>query len=98
MKIKMCRCKWSGLIRPTDGPIQIKETRMPGKDVLVARLTGAVNAKVAVVKHNGKFYFKGPKELGGITEVPADYLTDAMNYKVWELNHERTNNKKKKQA
>jgi hypothetical protein len=88
MKIRMCRCKLSGLIRPTDGPIRIKKTRIPAPDVLVARLSGRVNAKVAVVKIGRKFYFKGPKVMGGICEVPAEYLTDALNYKVWESNHE----------
>lgn len=97
MKFKMCRCKWSGLVRPTEGPIKIKQTRILSPDVMVAKLGGAVNAKVAIVKHEGKFYFKGPAALGGITEVPADYLTDAVNYKVWELNHQMTK-KKKKQA
>ena len=97
MKFKICRCKWSGLTRPVEGPIKIKETRVPSPDVLVAKLSGSVNAQVAIVKHQGKFYFKGPEKLGGLCEVPADYLTDAINYKVWELNHE-LQMKKKKQA
>lgn len=87
MKIKMCRCLWSGLIRPK-GPIQIKETRIVSPDVMVGKISGKVSGKVAVVKVKNKFYFKGPKALGGICEVPADHLTDAMNYKVWELNSE----------
>lgn len=86
MKMKMCRCLWSGLVRP-EGAIKIKETRVLAPDVMVAKLSGKVNAKVAVVKVKNKFYFKGPKALGGICEVPADHLTDAINYRVWELNN-----------
>jgi hypothetical protein len=86
MKIKMCRCLWSGLVRP-EGAIKIKKTRVLAPDVLVAKLSGRVNAKVAVVQVKDKFYFKGPKALGGICEVPADHLTDAINYRIWELNH-----------
>lgn len=88
MKMKLCRCLWSGLIRPTDGPIKIKQTRVLAPDVLVARLGGKENAKVHVVELGGKFYFKGPKSMGGITEVPADHLVDAVNYRVWEMNKE----------
>jgi hypothetical protein len=71
-----------------EGPIRIKKTRLPGPDVLVARLSGRVNAKVSVVKIGRKFYFKGPKAMGGICEVPADHLVDALNYKIWESNLE----------
>lgn len=88
MKIKMCRCLWSGLVRP-EGPIKIKQTRTLSPDVMVAKLSGSVNAKVAVVKVKGKFFFKGPKSLGGTCEVPADHLTDAINYHVWELNQKK---------
>jgi len=90
MKMKMCKCKWSALIRP-EGPIKIKTTRTAcskpanAPDVLVAKLGGAVNAEVTVVKHKGKFFFKGPEKLGGLEQVPADSLTDCLNYKVWEL-------------
>jgi len=91
VKIKMCTCKWGGLTRP-EGPIKIEKTELinsdPAKpaDILVAHLSGAVNAKVAVTKEKGKYFFKAPQELGGkVCEVPADSLTDAVNYKVWEL-------------
>lgn len=83
----MCSCKWGGLTRP-EGPVKIEESKLynsnPAKapDILVAKLSGAVNATVAVVKERGKFFFKGP---GGIEVVPADSLTDAVNYKAWEL-------------
>jgi hypothetical protein len=89
VKFKMCTCKWSSLVRP-EGPIKITKTEVlsskPGKDpdVLVARLSGAVSAKVAIVRDGNKFFFKGPKELGGTVAVPADSLTDCLNYKVWE--------------
>lgn len=94
MKMKMCKCLWSGLVRP-EGAIKIKETRVLAPDVMVAKLSGSVNAKVAVVQMKGRFYFKGPKALGGVCEVPADHLTDAINYRVWELNHGIAKNKKK---
>lgn len=87
MKIKMCSCKWGGLTRP-EGPVKIEKSELrssnPEKapDVLVAKLSGALNAEVAIVKEKGKFFFKGPS---GIEVVPADSLTDAVNYKVWEL-------------
>jgi hypothetical protein len=90
MKMSMCKCKWSALMRPK-GPIQIKATRTVSSesakapDILVAKLGGAVQAEVTVVKHKNKYYFKGPKSLGGLQEVPADSLTDCLNYKVWEL-------------
>lgn len=90
MKIRMCTCKWGSLARP-DGPLKIEKTELrssdPAKppDIMVARLSGAVNAKVAVVREKGKYFFKGPKELGGTCKVPADSLTDCLNYKVWEI-------------
>lgn len=90
MKMTMCKCKWSALMRP-EGPIKIKATRtassdpLKAPDVLVAKLGGAVRTEVTVVKHNNKYFFKGPKSLGGLQEVPADSLTDCLNYKVWEL-------------
>lgn len=56
---------------------------------MVAEMGGAVRAKVVVVKEKGKFFVKAPKELGGKVEaVPADTLTDCINYKTWEWNQE----------
>lgn len=91
MKFKMCSCKWNGGLTRPEGPVKIESTRLlhsnPGKDadILVARLSGAVNAEVRVVKTNGKYFFDAPKSLGGRQAVPADSLTDAVNYKAWEL-------------
>jgi hypothetical protein len=57
--------------------------------VMVAQLSGAVRTKVAVIEEKGKFFVKSPKELGGKVEaVPADTLTDCINYKTWEWNQE----------
>lgn len=97
MKMKMCRCKWSALVRPR-GPIKIEKTELKstdGKsnDIMVAKLGGAVRAEVAVVREGEKYYFKGPAKLGGTTEVPADSLTDAMNYRVWELGEQAAKKK-----
>lgn len=62
---------------------------MVAPDVLVADLGGAVSARVAVVKEDGKFFVKTPKELGGKVEaVHAGSLTDCINYKAWEWNKE----------
>lgn len=59
---------------------------MKAPDVLVARLGGAVHAQVAVVRHKGEHYFVAPEKLGGVQEVPADSLTDCLNWSVWDLN------------
>lgn len=94
MKFKMCSCKWNGGLTRPEGPLKIVSTRLvhsdPAKDadIMVAKLSGAVNAEVRVVKSNGKYVFDAPEALGGRKRVPADSLTDAMNYKVWELGHE----------
>lgn len=64
---------------------------MVAPDVMVAQLSGRVNARVAVVKEQGKFYVKAPKELGGngkVETVKAGSLTDCINYKTWEWNEE----------
>lgn len=75
----------NGLMRPV-GPVRIKGSAVKAPDVLVARLGGAVRAEVAVVKNDDDFYFVAPKRLGGIQKIPADSLTDCLNYSVWELN------------
>ncbi len=88
MKFKMCSCKWGSLVRP-EGPVKIEKTELKssGKsdkpDIMVAKLSGAVNARVAVIKEGNKYFFKDG--LGGISKVPADSLTDCLNYKVWEI-------------
>lgn len=74
----------NGLTRPV-GPVKIKKTSLRSPDVLIARLSGASKATVAVVRLKGEHYFVAPKRLGGIREVPADSLVDCMNYSVREL-------------
>jgi hypothetical protein len=62
---------------------------------MVAQLSGAMECEVAVVKDKGKFFVKAPKELGGkLEKVPADTLTDCINYKTWEWNKELMAKKK----
>lgn len=58
---------------------------MKTPDVMVAKLSGAVRADVAVVKHRGSHYFVAPERLGGLRRVPADSLTDCLHYCVWEM-------------
>lgn len=50
---------------------------------MLAKLGGVTDATVAAVKHRGKFHFVAPAELGGVIQgVPADSLTDCMNWSV----------------
>jgi hypothetical protein len=97
MKMKMCKCLWSGLVRPK-GPIQIKSTKILSPDVMVARLSGPTPATISVVKLKNRFYVKAPEKLGGTCEVPADHLTDAVNYRVFELNNELKKKKSRKKS
>lgn len=73
------------MARPV-GPVKIVKTDLKAPDVMVAKLSGAVNANVAVVCHKGEHYFVAPKELGGIRKVPADSLTDGLHASVFEMN------------
>lgn len=66
--------------------MRIKKTSMKTPDVLVARLGGAIRATVAVVKTGEKYHFIAPKRLGGVQEVPADCLTDCLNWSILEVN------------
>jgi hypothetical protein len=59
---------------------------MKTPDVLVARLGGTIRADVAVVKTGEKYHFVAPEKFGGVQEVPADCLTDCLNWSVYELN------------
>lgn len=86
-KWSMCKCEVRGLVRP-EGPIKIAKTDMKTSDVLVAKLSGAVNAKVASVRANGKYYVVAPKKYGGVREVPADSLTDGLHAAVWSMAQE----------
>jgi hypothetical protein len=63
-------------------------------DIMVAKLSGAVQGTVATVKVGKDYYFRGPD--GNARKVPADSLTDCMNYSVWEMNQALKGSKKKK--
>lgn len=65
--------------------MRIECTEVAAPDVLSARLAGAVRANVAVVRHAGEHYFVAPKRLGGVRQVPADSMTDALNWTVGEM-------------
>lgn len=87
MKFKMTPCMWHGLERPK-GPVRIKKTRLKSDDVLVAKLSGAVQCQVATVKVGRKYFFVGPKKLGGVREVPADSLTDGLHASIRSINRD----------
>ncbi len=82
-------------MRP-DGPLKIRKTKMLTKDVMVAKLCGASEVTVAAVRHKGKFHFVAPESLGGpVQDVPADTLTDCMNWSVTVLGEELKERNKK---
>lgn len=74
-------------MRP-DGRLQIDSTHMASKDVLVAKLSGAYSGTVAAVRVGKKYYLTAPKKLGGTRVVPADSLTDCLNYEIGEIGKE----------
>lgn len=74
----------NGLQRP-DGPVRIERTEMRSKNALVARLSGASRATVAVVSRRGKYYVVAPPALGGTRAVPGHSLTDALHGAVGEI-------------
>lgn len=95
MKIQMCSCALKGLARPK-GPVKIESTRMVSMNRLEAKLSGAVNGTAVTIKKGSKYYFVPPKSLGKPTEVPADSLTDCMNYSVGQILPERLKPAKEK--
>lgn len=86
MSWSMCQCEANGLVRPTNGPLRIKETDIVDKDILKAKLTGPQGGTVHTVRVSGKYYFVDPKKK--VREVPADTLTDALHAGVWIRNEE----------
>ncbi len=92
VKFTMCQCELNGLARPTNGPIRIKETEVVSRDVMVAKLSGPVNGKVATVKEGNRYYFVGTDKKP--REVPADSLTDALHASVFMLNESERLSKK----
>jgi hypothetical protein len=69
--------------------VRIRRSDLKGPDVLVARLCGSVRTEVATVRSRGRYYFVAPRRLGGVREVPADSLTDALHAAVWGLRRVR---------
>lgn len=68
---------------------------MVAKDVLVAKLSGAVKGTVAVVrKGKDDFHMVAPPELGGTRRIDADSLTDGLHQEVYDM----TDKVKKRQA
>ena len=82
------------LVRP-DGPVKIERTRVLNPEVLLARLAGASNDAVAVVRHSGRHFFVAPGKLGGVTEIDgADSLMHGLHTAVDELGDTVMQNKK----
>jgi hypothetical protein len=82
-----------GLTRPV-GPVKIRKTELVCPDVMVAKLSGAVRADVATVRHGRRYFMVAPERLGGTQEIPADNLTDCLHAGVWRLN--QTGRRKRK--
>ncbi len=71
------------MVRPV-GAVKIEKTKMIDKNVLVAKLSGAVEGTVAVVrKGEDKFHLVAPASLGGTRRVAADSLTDGLHQAVY---------------
>lgn len=68
------------------GAVKIEKTCLKSDDVLVARLSGAVQAQVAVVKHKKDYYFVPPEGVKAFRKVPADNLTDGLHASILEMN------------
>lgn len=67
------------------------------KDVLAARLSGAEDCTILAVRHKRQFHLVAPERLGGfVDDVPADSLTDCVNWSVSVLGEELKRTKKKK--
>lgn len=90
MKWKLCTCEVSGLVRPTNGPLKIKETDVVHEDILKATLAGGASAHA--VRVGKDYYFVDPKK--EIRKVPADSLTDALHAGVFIRNEELKAKKK----
>ncbi len=92
----------SGLVRPV-GAVKIEKTKMVDKNVLVAKLSGAVEGTVAVVrKGEDKFHLVAPASLGGTRRVAADSLTDGLHQAVYLMGEKaekrQTKGRKKKRG
>lgn len=76
----------AGLVRP-DGPVRIENTKVISPDVLMAKLSGRVNATISIVKRGEEFYVALPPSMGGgVRHVRADSLTDGLHQTVHEMN------------
>lgn len=92
MKWSMCQCEVNGLVRPTNGPLRIKETDVMSPDVLRAKLSGPEGGVAAIVKDKNRFYYVSPDKK--VREIPADTLTDGLHAAVWIRNEELKAKKK----
>lgn len=93
MKWDMCKCEASGLVRPRNGPVRIKETDVLHDDLLVAKLSGPAGGTAYAVREGKKFFFVGADK-NEIREVPADSLTDALHAGIFMKNEELKAKKK----
>lgn len=88
----ICQCEANGLVRPTNGPLRIKETDLAHDDILVAKLSGPQGGTAHSVRVGNKYFFVDPKKKA--REVFADTLTDALHAGVWIKNEEIKEKKK----
>jgi hypothetical protein len=78
------------------GPIKIEKTKVVAENVMVAKLSGASEATVAVVRKDPEnYHIVAPKELGGTRKVPADSMTDCLHQAVFEMSDAVSKSKKR---
>jgi len=81
------------MVRPS-GPVRVRKTRAISRDVRVAELSGAKRGVLAAVRRGSRYFVAGSAKLGGIREVPADTLTDALHHEVRRLGRKASAGKK----
>ena len=84
-------------MRPV-GAVKIEKTKMVDPNVLVAKLSGAAQGTVAVVrKGEDDYHLVAPQNLGGSRKVAADSLTDGLHQAVFDLSEKAEQRQKKEE-
>ena len=85
----------AGLVRPS-GPVRIEKTKVISPDVLMAKLSGALDVTISIVSRGEDFYIALPPSMGGgVRRVKADSLTDGLHQTVHEMNGKIEKSEKK---
>src|SRR3990170_7667678 len=85
----------AGLVRPS-GPVRIEKTKVISPDVLMAKLSGALDFTISIVRRGEDFYVALPPSMGGgVRRVKADSLTDGLHQTVHEMNGKIKKSEKK---